>query len=70
MEFNDLPVSIQEIAAKCLADRITYLPGLQEESVSRSSAKQEARDVRDAFIELYTERDVQDEDAPRPGFAI
>ena len=51
MEFKDLPQKVQEIAAQCLADKISVRSGYGEE-VKSEPAKEQARQIRDAFIEL------------------
>lgn len=68
MEFSNLPKQVQLIAAECLAANISIKSGLVP-AEKTEPAKVQARQIRDAFIELYTERDAQDEDAPRPGFS-
>ncbi|HEC2568060.1 TPA: hypothetical protein R2K66_000935 [Raoultella ornithinolytica] len=53
MEFKDLPLKVQEIAAQCLADKISYVSGYAEGVVKREPAKDQARQVKEAFVELY-----------------
>ncbi|EMB9091255.1 hypothetical protein ACFGUA_003322 [Klebsiella michiganensis] len=53
MEFKDLPPEVQEIAAQCLADKISYVPGFAEGAVKNEPAKDQARRVKEAFVELY-----------------
>ena len=55
MEFKDLPLKVQEIAAQCLADKISYATGFAEGAVKNEPAKDQARQVRGAFIELYSQ---------------
>ncbi|ELJ9860837.1 hypothetical protein RUM99_004008 [Escherichia coli] len=51
MEFKDLPISIQEIAAHTLRQR---LKELELESVTKKDTDNMARNVRDAFTGLYS----------------
>ncbi|HBY5919891.1 TPA: hypothetical protein MIZ65_11435 [Klebsiella pneumoniae] len=53
MEFKDLPLKVQEIAAQCLADKISYVSGFAEGAVKSEPAKDQARQVKEAFVELY-----------------
>ena len=53
MEFKELPHKVQEIAAQRLADKISYVSGFTEGEVKNEPAKDQARQVREAFIELY-----------------
>ncbi|WP_316434082.1 hypothetical protein [Klebsiella pasteurii] len=53
MEFKDLPQKVQEIAAQCLADKISYVSGFAEGAVKNETAKDQARQVKEAFVELY-----------------
>lgn len=53
MEFKDLPQKVQEIAAQCLADKISIKLGFAEGLVKSESAKDQARQVKEAFVELY-----------------
>ncbi|HBW3346621.1 hypothetical protein [Klebsiella pneumoniae] len=48
----ELPAKVQEIAAQCLANKMNILEGPDE----CGPAKSQARQVRDAFIELYLPR--------------
>lgn len=52
MEFKDLPLKVQEIAAQCLADKISVRSGFGEGGVKSEPAKEQARQIREAFIEL------------------
>lgn len=52
MEFKDLPQKVQEIAAQCLADRISVTSGFGDGVAKKEPAKEQARQVREAFIEL------------------
>lgn len=54
MEFKDLPLKVQEIAAQCLADKISYVSGFAEGAVKNEPAKDQARQIKGAFVELYT----------------
>ena len=54
MEFKDLPLKVQEIAAQCLADKISYVSGFAEGAVKNEPPKDQARQVKEAFVELYT----------------
>lgn len=54
MEFKDLPLKVQEIAAQCLADKISYVSGFAEGAVKNEPAKDQARQVRESFVELYS----------------
>ncbi len=51
MKFKDLPLSIQEIAAQTLRQRLNELA---LESVTKKDTDNMARNVRDAFIGLYS----------------
>lgn len=53
MEFKDLPQKVQEIAAQCLADKISIASGFAEGAVKNEPAKDQARQVKEAFVELY-----------------
>ncbi|MXF49969.1 hypothetical protein GR294_26230 [Raoultella sp. Lac2] len=53
MEFKDLPLKVQEIAAQCLADKISVTSGFAEGAVKNEPAKDQARQVKEAFVELY-----------------
>lgn len=53
MEFKDLPLKVQEIAAQCLADKISVRSGFGEGEVKNEPAKEQARQIRDAFVGLY-----------------
>lgn len=53
MEFKDLPLKVQEIAAQCLADKISYTTGFAEGSGKFEPTKDPALQVKEAFIELY-----------------
>ncbi|MFU7835470.1 hypothetical protein [Raoultella planticola] len=53
MEFKDLPLKVQEIAAQCLADKITVISVLGESGAKKEPAKEQARQVKEAFVELY-----------------
>ena len=53
MEFKDLPLKVQEIAAQCLADKISYTTGFTEGSGKFEPTKDQALQVKEAFIELY-----------------
>lgn len=53
MEFRNLPKEVQVIAAECLAAKISIKSGLVP-SGQAEPAKEQARQVRDAFIELYS----------------
>lgn len=57
MEFKDLPISIQEIAAHTLRQR---LKELELESVTKKDTDNIARNVRDAFAGLYSCAPVND----------
>lgn len=61
MEFNNLPHEIKLIAAKCLADKINSVSGFGENAIPPTTAKEQARQVRDAFIELFSDRELNDE---------
>lgn len=63
MEFRDLPHDVQVIACRCLADKIssTFLFG--EESVSNTDVKKQAHMVRDAFIALLSDRELEGDKA-------
>lgn len=54
MEFKDLPLKVQEIAAQCLADKISIASGFAEGAVKNEPAKDQARQIKGAFAELYT----------------
>ncbi|VAP72314.1 Uncharacterised protein [Klebsiella pneumoniae] len=54
--FADLPAKVQEIAAQCLADKMDIVSVFGEGSDECGPAKSQARQVRDAFIELYLPR--------------
>lgn len=69
MEFKDLPLKVQEIAAQCLADRISVTSGFAEGAVKNEPAKDQARQVREAFIELYADTNADEAEKPRPGFS-
>ncbi|EOE1079878.1 MULTISPECIES: hypothetical protein [Klebsiella pneumoniae complex] len=69
MGFKDLPLKMQEIAAECLADKISYMSGFAEGSVKNEPAKDQARQVREAFIELYADTNADEAEKPRPGFS-
>ncbi|RWT96642.1 hypothetical protein [Raoultella ornithinolytica] len=53
MEFKDLPLKVQEIAAQCLADRISVTSGFGGGVAKKEPAKDQARQVKEAFVELY-----------------
>ncbi|SXF40747.1 hypothetical protein [Klebsiella variicola] len=53
MGFKDLPAKVQEIAAQCLADKISGTPGFAMGIVKNEPAKDQARQVKEAFLELY-----------------
>lgn len=55
MEFRDLPLKVQEIAAQCLADKINVTLGFAEVCVKKEPAKEQARQIREAFVELYSQ---------------
>ncbi|MCS4271170.1 MULTISPECIES: hypothetical protein [Raoultella] len=63
MEFKNLPLKVQEIAAQCLADKICFVSGFAEGAVKNEPAKDQARQVREAFIELYCEEYQGEEEA-------
>ena len=46
MEFKELPHKVQEIAAQCLADKISYVSGFTEGEVKNEPAKDQARQPR------------------------
>lgn len=54
MEFKDLPLKVQEIAAQCLADKISGTSGFGQGIVKNEPVKDQARQVREAFVELYS----------------
>lgn len=54
MEIKDLPLKVQEIAAQCLADKISIASGFAEDAVKNEPAKDQARQIKGAFVELYT----------------
>lgn len=64
MGFKDLPLKMQEIAAECLADKISYMSGFAEGSVKNEPAKDQARQVREAFIELYADTNADEAEKP------
>ncbi|EPC3763641.1 hypothetical protein ACRZET_004346 [Klebsiella michiganensis] len=49
MEFKDLPLEVQEIAAQCLADKISYVSGFAEGAVKNEPAKDQARQIKGAL---------------------
>ena len=53
MEFSNLPKEVQLIAAECLAAKISIKSGLVL-AEKTEPAKVQARQIRDAFIELYS----------------
>ncbi|WP_343297366.1 hypothetical protein AAG122_19050 [Raoultella planticola] len=53
MEFKDLPQKVQEISAQCLADKISVRSGFGKGEVKSEPAKEQARQIREAFVELY-----------------
>ena len=63
MEFKDLPLEVQEIAAQCLADKISYVSGFAEGAVKNEPAKDQARQVKEAFVELNCEEHREEEEA-------
>ncbi|EMB3264489.1 TPA: hypothetical protein ACS624_002975 [Klebsiella michiganensis] len=63
MEFKDLPQKVQEIAAQCLADRISVTSGFGDGVAKKEPAKEQARQVKEAFVELYCEEHQDEEEA-------
>ncbi|HAU5684733.1 TPA: hypothetical protein JD334_00450 [Citrobacter freundii] len=61
MEFSKLPHEVQVIAAKCLADKINTVSGFAGGEVNSGPAKEQAKQVRDAFIALFSERELDGE---------
>ncbi|EOF6097113.1 hypothetical protein ACK1FP_004640 [Salmonella enterica] len=61
MEFSKLPHEVQVIAAKCLADKINTVSGFAGGEVNSGPAKEQAKQVRDAFIALFSEREMEGE---------
>lgn len=55
MKFEDIPYDVQLIAAKCLADKLTSYSALSCAKVV--PAKDQAQQVREAFLELYQEKE-------------
>ncbi|MDL4584186.1 hypothetical protein QRZ28_20220 [Raoultella ornithinolytica] len=55
MEFKDLPLKVQEIAAQCLADKISSTSGFGMGVEKNEPAKEQARQIREAFVELYSQ---------------
>ncbi|VUS25124.1 hypothetical protein [Klebsiella pasteurii] len=54
MEFKDLPQKVQEIAAQCLADKISSTSGFGQGILKNEPVKEQARRVKEAFVELYS----------------
>ncbi|ORJ48001.1 hypothetical protein B2M27_23255 [Kluyvera intermedia] len=52
MKFSNLPKEVQVIAAECLAAKISIKSGLVPAGQAEP-AKEQARQVREAFIALY-----------------
>lgn len=55
MKFDDIPHDVQLIAAKCLAHKLTSYGLLSCETAKAVPAKEQAQQVREAFVELYEE---------------
>ncbi|MFV8757290.1 hypothetical protein ACNSO7_02110 [Yersinia enterocolitica] len=55
MQFKDLPVSVQNIAAQLLADKMLHHYGTTEQS---EPAKMLAQNIKDAFTELYSSKNL------------
>ncbi|MEN0629831.1 hypothetical protein AAIG33_20670 [Phytobacter ursingii] len=57
MKFEDIPYDVQLIAAKCLAHKLTSYGALSCEAAKAIPAKDHAQQVREAFLELYQEKE-------------
>lgn len=69
MEFKDLPLKVQEIAAQCLADKISGTSGFGQGIVKNEPVKDQARQIKEAFVELYADTYADEVEKPRPGFS-
>lgn len=54
MEFKNLPLKVEEIAAQCLADKICFVSGFAEGVVKNEPAEDQAQQVKDVFVDLYS----------------
>ncbi|EAQ6127347.1 hypothetical protein AXA88_01790 [Salmonella enterica] len=61
MEFSKLPHEVQVIAAQCLAEKMNIALGLSDDYVKGQSAKNQGLQVRDAFIALFSDRELDGE---------
>ncbi|EHC9798465.1 hypothetical protein JYZ84_002342 [Salmonella enterica subsp. enterica serovar Sandiego] len=61
MEFSKLPHEVKTIAARCLAEKMNIAPELSESHIRDQSAKNQGLQVRDAFIALFSEREMEGE---------
>ncbi|EBW7250970.1 hypothetical protein DQC13_00170 [Salmonella enterica subsp. enterica serovar Gatow] len=61
MEFRELPHEVQVIAAQCLAEKMNIAPELSESHIRDQSAKNQGLQVRDAFIALFSEPELDGE---------
>ncbi|HBM3191944.1 TPA: hypothetical protein LVL52_002704 [Klebsiella michiganensis] len=59
MNFSNLPHDVQLIAAKCLADKLTGAIGFADDGIKKPTAKSQAHQVRDAFIALFSDRELE-----------
>lgn len=59
MEFSNLPHEVQLIAAKCLADKLNGVSLFAEDSLKKPTAKVQAKQVRNAFLALFSEREFE-----------
>lgn len=57
MKFDDIPYDVQLIAAKCLAHKLTSYGALSCEAAKDVPAIEQAQQVREAFLELYREKE-------------
>ncbi|EAW8899705.1 hypothetical protein F3Y86_03230 [Salmonella enterica] len=61
MRFKELPHEVQMIAAQCLAEKMNIAHELSNDHIKEQSAKNQGLQVRDAFIALFSERELDGE---------
>ncbi|HBC5231872.1 TPA: hypothetical protein KEU23_001375 [Klebsiella oxytoca] len=59
MKFSDLSHDVQIIACHCLAGKLNGMRVSGEQVIDPKTAKQQAHQVRDAFIALFSERELE-----------
>lgn len=57
MEFEELPIEVQKIAAQALADRFSP-SGMAPPTSNTEPANKLAREIREAFVQLYSQDEV------------